>query len=131
MKESLTEIDVEYVRATGEEVQRRLFPRPKVVKNEMGEVVDGPTPVPLPVLLRYVPYGDDASPAEILFVPSRSVQHVGMEARVVSLSLVSVFVDGMLWADADLTFGQDPLVEEGIEESLSVAALLRAITGTF
>lgn len=128
------EMDVEYVRAMGEEVRARLFPRPKIVKNELGEEVDGPTPVPLPCVVFYDPYNDGEG-YEVLFVPERSTQRVNQEAPDVSLSSSRIFAPPNLAVTADLEFGKNPKVyvpsstpTDAVGESL--AALLKAITGT-
>lgn len=116
------ELDLDYVRSAGEEVRARLFPRPKQVFDpERGEKVDGPTPFPLPVSIRYQP--SETVDVEVLFVPERSIQHVGGTAPDVLLSQVRV-VYGDRAFTVDLAFGSEPSAGED-----AATALLRSVTG--
>lgn len=121
------QLDLEYVRAMGEDLRARLFPRPTKVRDEAtGGLVDGPTPVALPALIDYDPYGDGEG-YEILFVAERSVQRVNGEAPDLPLTQVRVYGPGET-VSVDLEFGKLPEYPDDAPSDL--VALLRALTGT-
>lgn len=113
-------LDIDYIRRVGEEVQARLFPRPRP---------DGRQPFPLPVSLEYQLPNGTSWP--ILFVPLRSVQVIGEGTADVRPSEV-VVVWGALAFAADLTMGQEPTTidfNDAGDEMDAVYSLLRAVAG--
>jgi hypothetical protein len=123
----LTDLATDYIREVGEDVRARLFPRPKRVRDIItGQDVDGPTPVPLPVAIRYRPA--DKVDFELLFVVEKAIQWVTDEegAPDVSPSSVRVYSEDDTMV-VDLAFGKEPLPYHG--ENDWIVALLRAITG--
>lgn len=123
-------LDLEYVRAIGEDVRARLFPRPKQVRNELMEVVDGPTPVPLPTRVAFDPYAN-GDVYVITFTQERSIQHVNQEAPDVSPTMVEIVIRPDFIVSADLTFGKLPQVygPEGTTFRDDLMSLLKAVTG--
>ena len=123
-------LDVNYVRTMGEEVRARLFPRPKQVHNQYGELVDGPTPYPLPVVLRYTPTEDLT--LEVIFILTRTMQTIGAEPPAVDEgAALVVWNEGFF--TTDLTLGQHPEFAAGFNaspvESRALSALLDAVAG--
>lgn len=137
----LTGLDIAYIREVGEDVRARLFPKPKQVLDPVrGEYVDGPPPVPMPVLLDYhheeVGTNIPSMVVEVIFVPDRSLQYVtDSVAPDVDPSSVFVIYDGELLGGCrqNLVFGEVPevvTIDGSSMDSDPANALLRAITGT-
>ncbi len=113
-------LDIDYVRRMGEEVQARLFPRPRP---------DGRQPVPLPVALRYQP--GDGTDCVVRFVSERTFQWVD-DTVDVRASVVNVSIDWMSVV-VDLEFGKQPEIHdtdpEAMEAAYEIMLLLRAVAG--
>ena len=116
-----TTLDIDYIRRVGEEIQARLFPRPRA---------DGRQPDPRPVALRYQP--GDGTDCVVRFVSERTMQWVDGTSIDVRASVVSVSIDWMTVV-ADLAFGKQPEIHEtdveALEAAFGIMALLRAVAG--
>ena len=115
------DLDVEYLRLTGEEIRARLFP---AANRRTGQ-----QPLPLPVALDYELPSADA--CEVLFVPERIIQRVAGGVEDVRPSVIAVFVDGESFGQFDLAFGTDPKDQpvDRAEYLPTVMPLLRAVAG--
>jgi hypothetical protein len=135
--ENVNQLNYWYVREIGEEVRARLFPTPKRELLPDGTLVEGVTPEPRPILLEYIPYGEE-DPYEVLFLQDRTVQLMGgdlsFEGGEIPASCIRIFWEGVTLL-RDLTFGAEPTPanadEIGSEREVdALNALLKAVAGT-
>jgi hypothetical protein len=77
--EQAQRLNLEYIQEAGEAIRTRLFPRPTKVRDQYGELVDGPTPYPLPVALSYQPKNGTAY--ALVFISVRTIQQASLEVN--------------------------------------------------
>ena len=147
--EEVLRLDVPYVQDCGEQIRARLYPRPKQVRNEYGDLVDGPTPYPVPAAITYQP--KNGTRYDLIFTAVRSITQLGPNAvpsgsfegddeeSAIPGHVVVTKANGTgdFVATFDLDMDRGPLVFPyvaektglGFADAVAVTALLRAVAG--